>query len=251
MKMKRWVEFTSNGDSFLLDMEFLLSGYKCSYGAGCPGVQGAPDIGCCIIGTSIYDSELEDVSSRVSQLTPDDWQNHGKKWKKKNNNGNGLKFHTTTVEYEDGVQGCIFANRSDFHGGAGCAFHVAAVSRGENPIDWKPEICWSVPIGLYWARSINAFVIRQTSREDWQQGSSDKDLLEWWCTDDDLSWGNSAPLYQTNAEELEKMLASTFPESKNLYNQLKAICDFYWTKLPTIEPTVVPVTLISRSSKDY
>ena len=41
---------------------------------------------------------------------------------------------------------CIFHNRVDHPGGAGCALHVAALRRGENPMDWKPRICWQVPL---------------------------------------------------------------------------------------------------------
>ena len=41
---------------------------------------------------------------------------------------------------------CIFHNRADHPGGAGCALHVAALRRGENPMDWKPRICWQVPL---------------------------------------------------------------------------------------------------------
>ena len=43
---------------------------------------------------------------------------------------------------------CIFLNRPGFEGGAGCALHIAALEAGERPMDWKPSVCWQVPIRL-------------------------------------------------------------------------------------------------------
>ena len=43
---------------------------------------------------------------------------------------------------------CIFLNRPDFPGGQGCALHRAALEREERPVDWKPDVCWQVPIRL-------------------------------------------------------------------------------------------------------
>ena len=53
--------------------------------------------------------------------------------------------HTRVV---DGA--CIFLNRPGFAGGAGCALHLAAVDAGESPIDWKPSVCWQLPIRVDW-----------------------------------------------------------------------------------------------------
>ena len=41
---------------------------------------------------------------------------------------------------------CIFLNRPGFAAGAGCAFHIAAVNRGVNPLTLKPEVCWQLPL---------------------------------------------------------------------------------------------------------
>ena len=41
---------------------------------------------------------------------------------------------------------CIFLNRTGFAGGAGCALHLAAFDAGESPIDFKPSVCWQLPI---------------------------------------------------------------------------------------------------------
>ena len=45
---------------------------------------------------------------------------------------------------------CIFLNRPGFAGGAGCALHLAALAADESPIDWKPSVCWQLPIKVDW-----------------------------------------------------------------------------------------------------
>ena len=250
MKMKRWVEITNEDETWLLDMEFLLSGFACSFGQGCPGINGSADIGCCAIGTPLFDEEMKDVEKRVSQLTPEVWQNYGKKWKKRKRRKGYSNYNTVIHKHTDGVEGCVFANRSDFHSGAGCAFHTAALAHGENPIDWKPETCWQVPIGVIWSSSVNAHVIRQVSRADWTDGYDDWDVVEWWCSDDDRSWANATPMYQSHAEEL-KRISILNTGSDKLYSRIKVVCDYYWENMPKPEQKAVPVTLISRNSKDY
>ncbi|MCI4361418.1 MAG: hypothetical protein L3J91_06900, partial [Thermoplasmata archaeon] len=43
-------------------------------------------------------------------------------------------------------EACIFLNRPGFPGGAGCALHRAALEQGERPLDWKPDVCWQLPL---------------------------------------------------------------------------------------------------------
>ncbi len=250
MKMKRWVEIQSEGSSWLLDMEFLLSGYHCTFGQGCPGVQGSSDIGCCVIGTPIYKGEMKEVKRRVAMLTEDDWQLKQRRWKhlKPRRRMESL-YNTRIIKHKDGHTGCIFANRSDFHGGAGCAFHRAAVRLGEDPIDWKPEICWQVPMAVNWVGGIDAFMIRMTTREDWNPGYADYDLLEWWCTDDDSSWGNALPVFISHHKELKKLC--DFHDT-TVWAKIHAVCHEYWLQASAESaPKAVPVTLVSKNPRDY
>lgn len=248
--MKRWIEIQSEGVSWLLDMAFLLSGYHCTFGQGCPGVQGSSDIGCCVIGTPIYKEEMATVKERVAMLTEDDWQNKTKRWRKfyPRRQIQSL-YNTKIVKHKDGHQGCIFANRSDFQNGAGCAFHVAAVRRGEDPIDWKPEICWQVPLSVKWVEGIDAYMIRMTTREDWNPGYADYDLLEWWCTDDSSSWGNGLPVYLTLHKELKKLCDL---EDPTVWPKIQAVCHDHWMQISgDSEQVAVPVTLVSKNPRDY
>ena len=41
---------------------------------------------------------------------------------------------------------CIFLNRRGFEGGPGCALHRLALERKQRPVDFKPDVCWQVPV---------------------------------------------------------------------------------------------------------
>ena len=45
---------------------------------------------------------------------------------------------------------CIFLNRPGFGGGEGCALHIAAVDAGDSPTEWKPSVCWQLPLRVDW-----------------------------------------------------------------------------------------------------
>ena len=47
----------------------------------------------------------------------------------------------TITRQADGAR--LFLNRPGFPAGPGCArLHAAALTRGERPMDWKPDVCW-------------------------------------------------------------------------------------------------------------
>ena len=78
---------------------------------------------------------------------------------------------------------CIFLNRPGFAGGAGCALHIAALEAGERPLDWKPNVCWQVPIRLEHSTDENGHLtsrLREWKRRDWGEGGAD---FDWWCTE--------------------------------------------------------------------
>ena len=68
---------------------------------------------------------------------------------------------------------CIFLNRPGSPQGAGCALHVAALEAGERPLDWKPNVCWQVPLRLEHSTDENGHVtsrLRDWKRRDWGDG---------------------------------------------------------------------------------
>ena len=77
---------------------------------------------------------------------------------------------TTTTLADDA---CIFLNRPDFPGGAGCALHAAALRRGESFLDWKPEVCWQAPMRRVDETDTYGHVtstVREWKRRDWGPG---------------------------------------------------------------------------------
>ena len=59
------------------------------------------------------------------------------------------RTHTRVV---DGA--CIFLNRPGFAGGEGCALHIAALACDESPTEWKPSVCWQLPLRVDWQESM-------------------------------------------------------------------------------------------------
>ena len=53
---------------------------------------------------------------------------------------------------------CIFLNRPGFAGGVGCSLHLAALEAGERPLDWKPDVCWQLPLRLEHSTDENGHV---------------------------------------------------------------------------------------------
>jgi hypothetical protein len=75
--------------------------------------------------------------------------------------------------------GCIFHNRVDHPGGAGCAFHVAALRRDEDLMDWKPRICWQVPLFFDIDDNTRTKIVRPCRAVDW----GGEGILDWWCAE--------------------------------------------------------------------
>lgn len=76
---------------------------------------------------------------------------------------------------------CVFLNRPGFSGGAGCALHLAAIADGESPIEWKPSICWQLPIKVD-QQPDGTRELRRWHRHDW---GPEGETMAWLCTDPD------------------------------------------------------------------
>jgi hypothetical protein len=194
-----------------LHVPFLLSSYTCIFGRGCPGAHSDANVGCCSLGTPLgpsidgdTEAELARVRENVEALTDEDWQRRRK--------GLGKKGWTTTNQFGelatrivDGA--CIFANDLDFPGGAGCAFHVAALRRGESYVEWKPDTCWRVPLHVEELADEPVWLLRATRAEDWDgETGTDPDCVDWWCTNSALAGIAETPVFERFEEELRHIL---------------------------------------------
>ena len=115
------------------------------------------------------------------------------------------RTNTRVVTDADGHDACIFFNRPGFAGGVGCALHLAAVEADEKPMDWKPEVCWQLPLRI--DRSVDGdtptATLRRWSRTDW---GSDGATMHWCCTEGELAYDGDEPVIDSLAEEIEALV---------------------------------------------
>lgn len=205
----RWISIIDDdNDTWLFDATFMLSSYNCIYGDGCQSIDTEVDhtevLGCCVHGAHFVDDEdLQEVVAASALLTPDQWQFHGRAAKK----GGPFKQNSDGDWVTKKAQGaCIFLNRSDFPGGGGCALHRAALERNERPLDWKPDVCWQVPIRLDIHTDDNGFdtvFVRAWERKDWGEGGAE---FNWWCIESAEAYQAVDPVYVSCRDELVEMV---------------------------------------------
>jgi hypothetical protein len=204
-----WLSFEDPDEdrTWVFDLTFLTSRWSCIYGRGCQGILTGPSPelmqGCCTHGAHFTDTDdFAGVVRAVSRLTDEYWQHReaGERdgWYELDAEGS----HQTRV-LDDA---CIFLNRPGFVGGAGCAFHVAALAAGERFIDWKPDVCWQLPIRLESHTDDYGHVtsmLREWKRRDWGEGGFE---FHWWCLDSHEAFVGEQPVYRYLRDELVEMV---------------------------------------------
>jgi hypothetical protein len=214
-----WISFEDLGEqrTWVFDVTFLTSNWKCIFGNGCQGVLTgpAPELvqGCCSYGAHLVDKkDARRVEKVAATLTPEEWQNHGAKKQVIHKNKDG-ELVTRLVD-----DACIFLNRPGFAAGAGCAFHIAANRRGVNPLTLKPEVCWQLPLRREdqvdnEEEGHVTSTIRQWDRRHWGRGG---DEFHWWCTESPDAFVGTEPVYREMQAELTEMVGA------QVYDQLLA-----------------------------
>ena len=97
---------------------------------------------------------------------------------------------------------CIFLNRPGFPGGAGCALHRAALERGVEPLELKPDVCWQLPLRRVDEVATDGHVtskITEWTRRDWGAGGQE---FHWWCTEAPEAFSSQRPVFETMGAEL-------------------------------------------------
>src|SRR5579885_3328849 len=183
-----WVSFPDPDEerTWLFDVTFLESNWTCIFGRGCQGVLTgpAPELvhGCCSYGAHMTGGkDARRVEAAARRLTPEQWQFHKRGQPRQDDKLRIFKRNSagdlTTRVVEDA---CIFLNRPDFPGGAGCALHRAALEEGRNPLELKPDVCWQLPLRREDEVADDGHVtstIRQWDRRDWGDGGFE---FHWW-----------------------------------------------------------------------
>ena len=200
-----WVSFEDPTEerTWVFDVTFMLSHWGCIFGRGCQGVLTEPAAelvhGCCSYGAHFVDAADRRRVERVAKtLTDEQWQ-----FKKKGQQRGVVKVKKNgemTTRLVDGA--CIFLNRPEFDGGAGCALHRAAIERGVPHLELKPDVCWQLPLRRDEQSDGGGHVtstVRQWDRRHWGAGG---DEFAWWCTEAPEAFTEAEPVYKTLRDEL-------------------------------------------------
>jgi hypothetical protein len=191
--------------SWSFDAAFLRSNWSCIWGRGCLGIHDEPSEelqqGCCSVGAELDgEDESRMISAFAAMVEPELFQFHDEAQR----GGVFTDASATNTRVIDGA--CIFLNRPGFAGGAGCALHLAAVAAGESPTEWKPSVCWQLPIKIDWestSETTENATLRRWSRADWgEEGAT----MAWCCTEGDRAYVGDRPVIESLAVELTELL---------------------------------------------
>lgn len=225
------IEDETERRTWVFDATFLRSNWSCIYGKagnGCKGVLDADatemEQGCCSYGAHfVDDDDVQTVVSAVVRLTPEDWQ-FIKTGRKLGFLATGAEGETTTRLVDDA---CIFLNRPGFAGGAGCALHRAALRVSERPMDWKPNVCWQLPLRLDHHTDDHGHLtstLREWKRRDWGAGGAE---FHWWCTETHEAFIGTTPVYEYLRDEIIGLIGKAVYE-----RMLPVLTRPTWTPLP-------------------
>ena len=202
-------EIVDGATTWRFDADFLRSRWTCIYGRGCLGIAGEPaeelGLGCCSLGAELDGEEDEPqlISALASMLEPDRFQHHA-------DAARGGVFSDTTRTATRVVDGaCVFLNRPGFAGGVGCALHLAALDAGESPTDWKPSVCWQLPLKVDWQPGpgdTEVATLRRWSRDDWGDIGP---TMAWCCTEGDRAYVGDRPVLESLDDELGALLPAS------------------------------------------
>jgi len=184
------------------DAAFLTSNWTCIWGRGCLGILDHPaehlGQGCCSIGAEMGDEdEARLVSAMAAMIPPDRFEFHTAA----ESDGIFADETRTATRVVDGA--CIFLNRPGFDGGEGCALHLAAIDADESPLEWKPSVCWQLPVRVDWEPlddGREAATLRRWTREDW---GDDGEPMAWVCTEGTLAYQGDEPVIDSLGDVVE------------------------------------------------
>ncbi len=196
-----WLRIDTAEVDWVVDGSFLASSWQCIWGKGCLGILDEPaealNQGCCSVGAHIDgEDEARTTAALAALLDPGQFQFHREA-------AEGGVFRDETATNTSVVDGaCIFLNRPGFAGGEGCALHLGAVADGESPMDWKPSVCWQLPIRVDWEQldgGRERATVRRWSRADWGDEGED---MAWCCTEGERAYVGDRPVIDSLADEL-------------------------------------------------
>ena len=204
---EQYLDVDAGDTIWRFDRQWLGSRWTCIWGRGCQGILPEPaehlGQGCCSLGAEIDgDDEARNIAALAATLSPALFEHHAEA-------SSGGVFSDDTLTNTRVVNGaCIFLNRPTFDGGAGCALHLAAVASDESPIDWKPSVCWQLPVKVDWEMrddDVEVATVRGWTRRDW---GADGDVMAWCCTEQPEAYVGDRQVIDSLGEELEAIVST-------------------------------------------
>jgi hypothetical protein len=193
-----FVEVVDDDIVWRFDTAFFTSSWQCIWGRGCQGILDrlAPELnqGCCSEGAALVDDDdAMNVMANAAALTAEQWQ-HATDTPLERRGADGRWF-TKVVD-----NACVFFNRPGFAGGDGCALHIGADAFDERPLDWKPNVCWQMPMRVETDGAVRT--VRPWARRDWGPDAE----LAWFCTEPGSgAFGGPGRVVETLRNEIIEM----------------------------------------------
>lgn len=215
--LREWISLVDDdGETWLFDLSFFASNWQCIYGRGCAGIEEEPDVagqrGCCSYGAHFADDEdLSRVMQIAAAIPNTVWENHSYRPAPSSSRAESLDalIEALTTVDDDGdritrvVDGaCVFLNSSRHPQGSGCALHLAAIQSDLDALEWKPEVCWQLPLRVEHHLDDNdhsTHFVRQWTRNDWGESGQD---LGWWCSEAPEAYVGTEPVAEYLAAEV-------------------------------------------------
>jgi hypothetical protein len=199
------IEIVDGGTTWRFDVDFLESRWTCLYGRGCLGILSEPaeqlGQGCCSLGAELdVGDEAMLIGALAATLDPAQFEHHAEAAA----SGIYADEQRVATRVVDGA--CIFLNRPGFEGGAGCALHLAALEADESPVDWKPSVCWQLPVKVDWEPGegdTEVATVRRWSRADWGEAG---ETMAWCCTEGDRAYVGDRPVWESLGDELQALV---------------------------------------------
>lgn len=215
-----YVEVVSDHVVWRFERAFLESNWTCQFGNGCLGILSEPAAelgqGCCSLGAHFGDgepgrAEAMNVAAYAAMIPPERFQYHSIAQDPTPDVSTGAHLIFDDAERSctrvvDGA--CVFLNRPGFEGGEGCALHLAALDAAESPTEWKPSVCWQLPLRVDWREideDTEVATVRRWTRADWGEHGT---TMAWCCTEADeggQAYCGDAPVVESLADELRAL----------------------------------------------
>jgi len=200
-------EIVDGDTTWRFDVDFLESRWTCLFGRGCLGILDEPaehlGQGCCSVGADLDgDDEARMVAALAATLLPERFEHHAAAAR----DGIFADATRSATRVVDGA--CVFLNHPDFPGGPGCALHLAALDAGESPTEWKPSVCWQLPIKVDWEAGpddTEVATVRRWTRADW---GDDGATMAWCCTEGERAYVGDRRVLDSLGDELEAVVGS-------------------------------------------